>query len=271
MLNVEIWAVKVVRAHHDSPAVAEMRLIAAEDQTTALQNFFLLPLCSHHYSPRLLLTSPRTPPYLFFLIQSLFSLLSIHRTFFPPYRRDIGALRLRCGSSLVIGVNGLGRMKHCVPLSEIRHLFCVCGISEEIRGCWRWWTNVSSLKKKKPIRNCQRGGNTSHHITSQRRRCFNFTFSNATYLHPSCLKRPLLNFTALLCQFANWSKTTADVNLILGGSDDGVSGMEFIFLNGVCSLGGLNKEYSSQNSAYERNNTRWWWNWCTWWLQSSWV
>lgn len=112
------------------------------------------------------------------------------------------------------------------------------------------------LKKKKPIRNCQRGGNTSHHITSQRRRCFNFTFSNATYLHPLCLKRPLLNFTALLCQFANWSKTTADVNLILGGSDDGVSGMEFIFLNGVCSLGGLNKEYFSQNSAYERNNTR---------------
>lgn len=111
-------------------------------------------------------------------------------------------------------------------------------------------------KKKKPIRNCQRGGNTSHHITSQRRCCFNFTFSNATYLHPSCLKRPLLNFTALLCQFANWSKTTADVNLILGGSDDGVSGMEFIFLNGVCSLRGLNKEYSSQNSAYERNNTR---------------
>lgn len=152
---------------------------------------------------------PCTPPYLFFLIQSLFSLLSIHRTFFPPYRRDIGALRLRCGSSLVIGVNGLGRMKHCVPLSEIRHLFCVCGISEEIRGCWRWWTNVSSLKKKKPIRNCQRGGNTSHHITSQRRRCFNFTFSNATYLHPLCLKRPLLNFTALLCQFANWSKNTS--------------------------------------------------------------
>ena len=39
--------------------------------------------------------------------------------------------------------------------------------------------------------------------------------------------------------------TTADVNLILGGFDDGTSGMESIFLNGVCTLGDLIKKISS--------------------------
>lgn len=44
---------------------------------------------------------------------------------------------------------------------------------------------------------------------------------------------------------ANGSKTTTDVNLILGGFDDAASGMESIFFNGVCTLGDF-----SQSGAY---------------------
>lgn len=40
----------------------------------------------------------------------------------PFCQWDISAFHLQCGS-FVIGVNGLGRMKHCVPLSEIAICF----------------------------------------------------------------------------------------------------------------------------------------------------
>lgn len=45
-----------------------------------------------------------------------------------------------------------------------------------------------------------------------------------------------------------WKKT-ADVDLILGGFDDGMSGMISIFLNSICTLGDLIKRIFSQNSG----------------------
>lgn len=51
------------------------------------------------------------------------------------------------------------------------------------------------LTKKK--RNCLRGKT----IPSQHRRCLNFTFSPAKYLHPPLLKWPHLNIMTLLRQF----------------------------------------------------------------------
>lgn len=56
----------------------------------------------------------------------------------------------------------------------------------------------------------------------------------------------LLEFYDTFMSPAKRSKTMTDVNLILGGLDNAMSGMESIFLNGVYPLGDF-----SQNSAYE--------------------
>lgn len=148
------------------------------------------------------------------LTYSLFSLSLLPLHLFPPPlpSRSLSFLSVFLSISgtssvwggFLIGVNGLGRMKHCVPLSEI----AICFV-------WDQWGDPGLvpagddgiMSHRKTIRKRRWG----KHITSQHQLCLNFTFSWAKYLHPLCLKRALNFYDTFM---SGWSKTTADVNLV---------------------------------------------------------
>lgn len=181
------------------------------------QNFFFF----YHYGsfilyPRPLLSSLSARLLIFPLphIQSMFSLSLLPLHLFPPPlpSRSLSFLSVFLSISgtssvwggFLIGVNGLGRMKHCVPLSEI----AICFV-------WDQWGDPGLvpagddgiMSHRKTIRKRRWG----KHITSQHQLCLNFTFSWAKYLHPLCLKRALNFYDTFM---SGWSKTTADVNLV---------------------------------------------------------
>lgn len=78
------------------------------------------------------------------------------------YQWDISALHLQCGS-FVIGVNGLGRMKHCATLLEIT----ICFV-------WDQWGDPGLvpagddglMSHRKTIRNCQWENTSQRSINS---------------------------------------------------------------------------------------------------------
>lgn len=125
------------------------------------------PWTSFHIQPLLPTTSP---------------LCSVsHHLCFSVYQRDMGVLRHLSGS-FVTGVNGLGRMKHCVPLSEPAIRFVGEGdqwgdlesVPAGDDGLMSLW-----LKNHEKLSMWKR-------ITAQQQLCLHFAFSRAKYLQPRC-------------------------------------------------------------------------------------
>ncbi len=132
--------------------VVQQKLLSAIMAASLFTHVFLL----HFYSLSICM-----PPYLFFP-------LSFHSTFsttlapssllcLSVYQWDINAFHLQCGS-FAIWVNGLGRMRHCVPLSEV----AICFVWDQWGDPWLVPAGDDGLMSHhKTIRNCQ-WENTSH-------------------------------------------------------------------------------------------------------------
>lgn len=108
------------------------------------------------------------------------------------------------------------------------------------------------MSHRKTIRNCQWENTSRRSIVSAL--ILHFLEQNIYIL---CAEsRPFWIYDTFM-SLANWSKTTTDVNLILGGFDDGMSGMKSIFLNGVCTLGVLIKNISHKTAPIRQTTFTW--------------